>query len=67
MRAHDITNILYFKKYRLPQKQNFYCQTLLLYMEPLIVGLNFAIKISEIVGFGITRSRKVGYLLMLTK
>jgi len=33
----------------------------------VIVGLNFAIKMTVIVEFNITRSKKVGYLLLLTK
>jgi len=33
----------------------------------VIVGLNFAIEITVIVGFNITSSTKVGYILLLIK
>jgi len=45
--AHGITNISTLRS----RSKIFYCHTLLLYKKPVIVGLNFALKITVIVGY----------------
>jgi len=70
--AHGITNMFYFSKQTHPIAKFLtfmpFCYIANQIKLAVIVRLNFAIKITVIVGFNITRSTKVGYLVpLLTK